>query len=173
VSSEGETVQVALVASDGVAGLPTLLHNEVLPYQIVVPVTGAAVRVRVPALLSELQRDAACHARFLAYEHQQMAAMAQAAVCLRFHTVLQRLCRWLLTAADGLQGDTLDVTQDVLAQLLGTPRPVVSAAASALHDRGVIRQRRGRVRILQRTGLCARVCPCYVAPPLVAVRSSR
>jgi CRP-like cAMP-binding protein len=58
-------------------------------------------------------------------------------------------------SSDALHADTLDVTHDLLAQLLGTTRPGVSLAAVALVDRGVIRQRRGRLRILQRTGLRA------------------
>ena len=55
--------------------------------------------------------------------------MTRAAVCLRYHTTLRRLCLWLLTASDGLHADTVDVTHDLLAQLLGTTRPGVSLAA--------------------------------------------
>jgi CRP-like cAMP-binding protein len=164
MTAEGESVQVAMVGPQGVVGLPTVLHEDVLPYQVVAPVTLEAVRVRLPALMAEVRSNGAFQVRLLAYAHRQMTAMTRAAVCLRYHTTLQRLCLWLLTASDGLQADTVDVTHDLLAQLLGTTRPGVSLAAIALADRGVIRQRRGRMRILQRTGLTARVCACYDAP---------
>ena len=161
MTSEGESVQVAMVGPEGVVGLPTVLHEDVMPYQAVAPVALDVVRIRLSSLLTEVRGNAAFHARLLAYAHQQMTAMTHAAVCHRFHTTLQRLCLWLLTVSDGLQAQTVDVTQELLAQLLGTTRTGVSEAASLLDDAGVIRQRRGRVRILQRAGLCARVCDCY------------
>jgi CRP-like cAMP-binding protein len=164
MTAEGESVQVATVGSNGVLGLPTVLHDDVLPYQAVAPVTLEAVRVRLPTLMAEVRSNAAFQARLLAYAHQQMTAMTRAAVCVRYHATLQRLCLWLLTVSDALHADTVDVTHDLLAQLLGTTRPGVSLAAVALADRGLIRQRRGRMRILQRTGLRARVCDCYDAP---------
>jgi CRP-like cAMP-binding protein len=164
VTAEGESVQVALVGPDGVVGLPTVLSDEGLPYQVVAPVTLDAVRVRLPTLLAEVRSNAAFQTCLLAYAHRQMTAMTRAAACLRYHTTRQRLCLWLLTASDGLRADTVDITHDHLAQLLGTTRPGVSLAACVLADQGVIRQRRGRIRILQRAGLRAQVCECYEAP---------
>jgi CRP-like cAMP-binding protein len=160
-TADGETVQVGLVGSDGVVGLPTVLHEGVSPFQLVVPIAGEAYRVPVSTVLAEVRRHARFQQALLQHAHQQVTHMAHAAVCHRFHTVLQRLCVWLLTAADRTSADTLDVTQDLLAQLLGAHRTAVSVAATALQDRGVIRQRHARVQILQRAGLRARACSCY------------
>jgi CRP-like cAMP-binding protein len=165
ITAEGESVQVATVGSDGVLGLPAVLHDDVLPYQAVAPVTLEAVRVRLPVLIAEVRSNTAFQGRLLAYAHQQIATMTRVAACHRFHTTLQRLCVWLLTVSDSLHSETVEVTQDLLAQFLGTTRTGISLAATSLSDDGVIRQRWGRVQIVRRMGLSARACDCYEAPP--------
>src|SRR5688572_10857636 len=101
--------------------------------------TLEVIRIRLPTLLAEVRSNTALQGRLLAYAHQQVGAMTRAAACHRFHTTLQRLCLWLLTASDSLQSDTVEVTQDLLAQFLGTTRTGVSLAATSLSDEGVIR----------------------------------
>ena len=164
MTAEGESVQVGTVGSDGVLGLPTVLHDDVLPYQAVAAVTLDAVRLRLPAVLAEVRSNTALQARLFAYAHQQVIAMTRAAACHRFHTTLQRFSLWLLTASDSLQSQTVEVTQDLLAQFLGTTRTGISLAATTLSDDGVIRQRWGRVQIVRRMGLSARACDCYEPP---------
>ena len=173
MTPEGESVQVGTVGSDGVLGLPTVLHDDVLPYEAVAPVTLEAIRLRLPTLIAEARSNAALQGRLLAYAHQQVAAMTRAAACHRFHTTLQRLCLWLLTVSDSLQSETVEVTQDLLAQLLGTTRTGISLAATTLSDHGVIRQRWGRVQIVRRPGLSARACDCYEAPAKPPVHRAR
>ena len=173
ITAQGETVQVAMVGPSGVVGPPTVLHDDALPYQAVAPVTLEAIRMPVSALVAELRENPSFQSRLLAHAHQQVTAMTRATTCYRFHTAVQRLCWWLLTASDGLQSDTVDVTHDLLAQLLGTTRTVISAAANVLDDDGLIRQRRGRVRLLRRPQLCARVCDCYDVPSRMAVPQMR
>jgi CRP-like cAMP-binding protein len=173
MTTDGGSVQVGTVGSDGVLGLPTVLHDDVLPYQAVAPVTLDAVRLRLPVLIAEARSNTAFQARLLAYAHQQVTAMTRAAACHRFHTTLQRLCLWLLTVSDSLHSDTLEVTQDLLAQFLGTTRTGISLAATTLSDDGVIRQRWGRVQIVRRMGLSARACDCYEAPTKPPVHRTR
>ena len=173
MTTEGESVQVAMVGPEGVLGLPTVLHDDVLPYQAVAPVTLEAVRVRLPALMTEVRSNAGFQARLLASAHQQITAMTRAAACHRFHTILQRLCLWLLTTSDGLHSETVEVTQDLLAQFLGTTRTGISLAATTLSDDGVIRQRWGRVQIVRRSVLSARACTCYEAPAKSPVHRAR
>ena len=86
--------------------------------------------------------------------------MAQAIVCHHFHSVIQRVCRWLLVAAERLQSDTLNVTQEVIAHALGMPRTGVTEAAVRLQDARAITCRHGRTAILQRAYLAAAACEC-------------
>jgi hypothetical protein len=82
--------------------------------------------------------------------------------------VLQRLCRWLLTAADRTRTETLEITQESLGEVLGVVRPVVTRAALELQDALAIRSRRGRVTILDRPMLERSACECYHLVPATA-----
>lgn len=96
-------------------------------------------------------------------EHLQdlIAQMAQSGACNRFHSASQRLCRWLLMSHDRVQTDTIPLTQEFIGHMLGADRKRVSAAAAKLQDAGIIRQRHGLIKILNRRGLEQRACECY------------
>src|SRR5207253_856010 len=87
--------------------------------------------------------------------------MAQTAVCNRHHSVEQQLCRWLLLSADRLPTNELRMTQELIANMLGVRREGVTAAAGNLQKDGLIDYSRGRITILDRPALEARVCECY------------
>jgi DNA-binding GntR family transcriptional regulator len=87
--------------------------------------------------------------------------MAQTAVCNRHHTVEQQLCRWLLLSLDHLPGNELIMTQELIANMLGVRREGVTEAAGRLQKDGLIEYSRGRIAVLDRSRLEARVCECY------------
>jgi CRP-like cAMP-binding protein len=87
----------------------------------------------------------------------------QAAACNRLHEVDQRLARWLLMSQDRLAGDVVPLTQETLANMLGTRRASVTEAAGILQKAGLITYRRGDVKIDDRGGLEAAACECYDA----------
>ena len=88
--------------------------------------------------------------------------MTQTAVCNRHHSVDQQLCRWLLLSLDRLPASELVMTQELIANMLGVRREGVTEAARKLQAEGLIEYRRGRIKVLDRAGLEARVCECYV-----------
>jgi CRP-like cAMP-binding protein len=85
----------------------------------------------------------------------------QSAACNALHSVEARFCRWLLTCHDRIATDTITLTQEFLADMLGVQRTTVTAVARTLQDKGMIRYRRGVVDILDRNGLQALSCECY------------
>ena len=87
----------------------------------------------------------------------------QAAACQALHQVEARMCRWLLQAQDAVGGETLNLTQEFLAHMLGVRRTSVSGSANKLQDEGLITYKRGVIRILDRKGLEKRSCECYGA----------
>ncbi len=87
--------------------------------------------------------------------------MAQTAVCNRHHSVDQQLCRWLLLSLDRLPANKLDMTQELIANMLGVRREGVTEAAGQLQSAGLIHYSRGHITVLDRPGLEARVCECY------------
>jgi DNA-binding FadR family transcriptional regulator len=60
-----------------------------------------------------------------------------------------------------VDGDRLPLTHDFLAQMLGANRTSVALAAQTLQRAGLIEQRRGAVRVRDRSGLEAASCVCY------------
>jgi CRP-like cAMP-binding protein len=97
----------------------------------------------------------------LRYIQALITQMAQTAVCNRHHTLDQQLCRWLLLSLDRLPGSELIMTQELIANMLGVRREGVTEAAAKLQQGGFIRYSRGRIRVLDRTGLERRTCECY------------
>ncbi len=87
--------------------------------------------------------------------------MAQTAVCNRHHSVNQQFCRWLLLSLDRLPSNTLKVTQEMIANMLGVRREGVTAAAGRLQKLGVIEYTRGEITVLDRPRLEQLSCECY------------
>jgi len=87
--------------------------------------------------------------------------MAQTAVCNRHHTVEQQLCRWLLLSLRRLSTDSLNMTQELIANMLGVRRQGVTEAAGKLQHVDLIRYRRGHIEVLDRPGLEKAVYQCY------------
>jgi CRP-like cAMP-binding protein len=97
----------------------------------------------------------------LRYTQALITQMAQTAVCNRHHSLDQQLCRWLLLSLDRLSSSELVMTQELIANMLGVRREGVTEAAGHLQEAGLIRYRRGRIKVLDRVGLEKRVCECY------------
>jgi CRP-like cAMP-binding protein len=97
----------------------------------------------------------------LRYTQALITQMAQTAVCNRHHSVDQQLCRWLLLSLDRLESDELTMTQELIANMLGVRREGVTEAAGKLQREGLIEYSRGRIKVLNRSGLEGRVCECY------------
>jgi len=97
----------------------------------------------------------------LRYTQALLTQMAQTAVCNRHHTVDQQLCRWLLLSLDRLASNQLTMTQELIANMLGVRREGVTEAAGKLQSAGLIHYHRGKITVIDRPGLEARVCECY------------
>ena len=85
---------------------------------------------------------------------------AQTAACNRLHNLEQRLARWLLMTQDRV-GPEFAMTQEYLAQMLGTGRPSLSLTASQMQRVGAIQYTRGLMRVLDRAELEKLSCECY------------
>lgn len=160
-TESGATVEVALVGQEGVMGIPPILRINTTPYEAMVQISSEAFRVKADSLVKEFDRGGKLQKLILRYTHVLLTQISQSAVCNRFHTVEKRLCRWLLIARDRVDSDYLDLTQEIIAHMLGTPRTGVTMAACTLQKQGLIRYARGKITILDRAGLEAGSCECY------------
>jgi CRP-like cAMP-binding protein len=160
-SEEGTVLDVATVGNEGVIGIPIFLETNVVLYQATVQIPGEAVRIRADLLKQEFNRGGSLQKVLLRYTHALVNQIFQSAVCNRFHTVEERLCRWLLIAHDTAKSDTLQLTQEFLSQMLGTRRAGVTVAIGILQNAGLIRHNRGQITIIDKANLESASCECY------------
>ena len=156
-----EVVQVAMVGNEGVVGIPAFLRVNVMPYRVTVQLPTTALRIRASVLSAEVGTCGALTDALLRYLHMLVTQITQSAVCNRYHTIEERLCRWLLLSRDRARADVLPLTQETLAHMLGVQRTGVTAAAGSLQRAGLISYRRGKIHVLDARGLRAAACECY------------
>lgn len=157
----GSTVEVAMVGNEGIVGLPVILKNRMIPYEVTVQTEGDAYRIKAEDLQEEFDKGESLHELILRYLNVLIAEISQSALCNRFHTVEEALGRWLLMAQDRLNTDSLNLTQEIISHALGVPRTGVTMAAGTLQNKGLIRYSRGKIMILDRVRLEENSCECF------------
>ena len=161
VTETGASAETAGVGNEGVVGVSLFMGGDTTPSSAVVQTAGHAYRLDRHVLLQEFNRAGALQRLLLPYTQALMTQMAQSAVCNRYHSVEQQLCRWLLLTMDRVPARELVMTQELVASMLGVRRESVTEAAGNLQTAGYIRYRRGHIAVLDRKGLEARSCECY------------
>jgi CRP-like cAMP-binding protein len=156
------TVEVASIGNEGIVGVP-LMPAGVGRVRAVSPLGAQTLQMRAATFLAEFERLDTFRRLVERYLLALFAEISQAAACNRLHTNEQRLSRWLLMTQDRVGRDTFSVTQDVLAQMLGSRRGTVTLSAQLLQASGLIAYHRGRVTIVDRKGLESACCECYAA----------
>src|SRR5205085_6842855 len=158
ITQNGETVELAMVGSEGLVGLPVIFGEETIPYMAEVRVTGNGLLMDVNALRNEFRQGGTFQRLVLRYASLLISQLSQSAICNRFHTVGERLCKWLLIACDRVKSTEFKLTQEYLSQMMGSSRPNVTVAARALQRSGIIRYNRGQITIIDRVRLEAASC---------------
>jgi CRP-like cAMP-binding protein len=163
LTSDGRSVEVAIVGKEGIVGTPLAVGLSRGPHRAVMQIAGSGVRVKSAVLGDTLRSAPELRLIWNRYVLIQGLQVAQIAACNRLHEIEKRLARWLLMCQDRIDSEILLVTHEFLAQMLGTGRPSVSLAAGILQRGGLIENVRGAVTILNRPGLEAAACECYFA----------
>lgn len=161
MTSDGASAEVAVVGNDGVVGISFLLGADCAATDAMVQSAGRAFRISACFVKGEIEHSCCVMKVVLRYAQSVMGQMAQTAICNRFHSIDQQLCRRLLLGLDRLPNDELDMTHELAANLLGVRREGVTTAAHKLQEAGLIRYRRGHVVVLDRARLEQKTCECY------------
>ena len=162
---EADSLQVALFGSDGMFGVALRGGADVTSLTGVIEVAGTAIRIESRAFRRLRLTCAALGARLDRYAGVLLADIARGVACNRFHSVESRVARLLLTISDRGAPGTFSLTQTMLADMLGVRRSTISAVAGALSSAGLVHYSRGRVAVVDRDGLRAAACSCYVGRP--------
>jgi len=162
LTENGASAAFALTGSEGVIGVSLFLDAGIAQSDAVVVATGYAYRLRPELLKQEFTQCGALPHLLLRYTQTLINQSQQSAVCNRHHNLEQQLCCWILSCLDRLSSNTLNMTQELIANMLGVRREGVTDAAGKLQKLGLIHYRRGHITVIDRPKLEAHTCECYV-----------
>jgi CRP-like cAMP-binding protein len=161
VMPDGKSVEVGLIGKEGVSGTPLVAGFRTSHTRAVVQAEATAFRMDADALRAALPNCPTLERQLNRYAQLLAVQVTQIAACNRLHEVNERLARWLLMTQDRVGSKHLPLTQEFLAQMLGTRRSSVTVSALALQKAGLIAYVRGNVTILNRRSLEESACDCY------------
>jgi CRP-like cAMP-binding protein len=160
--NDGSQVEVGMFGYASVIGVSALMGAKKSLNRIYTQIEGRGFSCTVEAARKEFRRGGAFQQLMLRYVQAQLVQAAQSAGCNAKHNMEQRLARWLLLCSDRAHTETLKLSQEFLADMLGSTRPTVSIAAGVLKEEGLIDYNRGVIRILDAKRLEERACECYL-----------
>jgi CRP-like cAMP-binding protein len=158
---EGGTAEVVVIGNEGIVGSVHILGNAPVQTRCFIQLNGAGLRVPLAVLREAFRSSEEIRDRILEFVQHQTLCISQIAGCNRLHGAEERLARWLLMVHDRIDSDTLHLTQEFLAEMLGAQRTTVTLVAGILQESGLIEYRRGHVKILNRENLENVACDCY------------
>jgi CRP-like cAMP-binding protein len=161
---DGQSCEVAVVGRDGLTGISLFMGGVSTAYQVVVQTAGSAYRIAAQAVKQEIAQCTAVSSMMLHCAQALMAQVAHTAACHRFQSIDQLLCRRLMQGLDRSASDTLPMTHELVASLLGVRREGVTTAALRLQEDGLITYRRGHISVLDRARLAERARPHFALP---------
>ena len=161
IMMNGSTTEIGLIGNEGMVGLAAILGGVSTTSRSIVQVSGSALQVPANIIRQEFLRGNKLHQILLLYIQASITQISQSAACNRQHKIEERLARWLLSVQDCVLKDELPLTQEFIANMLGTRRSGVTVAASILQKAGTISYRRGRIKIIRQEALENMACECY------------
>jgi len=163
VMEDGKSVEVGLLGKEGFVGIPLLVGFSTSPARVIMQIEGSGFRMSAKDFAAILPQCPELEKSLNRFSQELNVQATQVAACNRLHEVDERLARWLLMSQDRVGGDIVPLTQEFLAHMLGTRRASVTLAAGMLQKAGLIKYKRGEVKIENRNELEDASCECYAA----------
>ena len=161
ITQTGKSAELAVVGREGMIGISLFMGGETTPNRAVVQSTCKAYRLPAQMLKTQFAEGGALQLVLLKFTQALITQISQTAVCNLHHSVDQQLSRWLLLSLDRLPENRLQMTQELIANMLGVRRQGVTEAARKLEQDRLITYSRGLITVLDRPGLEKRACECY------------
>lgn len=159
-----------MLGRDSVVGGGAALADGIAASDAVVLFPGTASMLEITAFRTIAATSAPFRSLMIRHEQALLARAQQSLLCNTLHPIEARLARWLLRARDLSDSETLPLTQETLAQMMGVRRNAISLVAHALQRAGIIHYSRGQIEIIDRRALEVTSCDCYAAVKAHCVR---
>ena len=132
--------------------------------RICVKFGGPFVRLPISRLEAAKATSASLRNIFARYADCMLAQMFQSTACNAVHSIEQRTAKWIISAMERTEGnDTVPLTHEQLATLLGVGRSYASRVIQTFKAEGILETRRGAIVVRQRAALQLRACLCNEA----------
>jgi CRP-like cAMP-binding protein len=161
VYANGDIIEMATIGREGCSGLQAIFGAKSSSVRFLVQIPGISTKLSRVAFTRAMDAMPAFKRLMFAYIQAFLEQVLVSGACNGAHSLKERLARWLLMMRDRTDGDTLLITQDLLAEMLGAHRPSITHVARELELAGLIERGRRQVTILDREGLKGVSCECY------------
>jgi CRP-like cAMP-binding protein len=161
VYADGSIIEMATIGREGCTGVQAIFGATSSSVRLLVQIPGGAAKMSRAAFTRAMESMPSFRSLMYAYIQAFLEQVLVSGACNGAHSLKQRLARWLLMMRDRGDDDTLQITQGLLAEMLGVQRPTITNAARELERAGLIARGRRQVTILDRQGLVAASCECY------------
>jgi len=160
--SDGSSADIVLIGKEGMVGSGVMGGNQNFS-RARVKFSGFAYRLPLSIFQAELAHDSAFLKIWMATTRQMILQIAMPTICSGKHSNEEQIVRWIMNTLDKTQGQTLQVTHQEIADILGIRRESVTLTAGKLSHERLINVTRGQLEVLDRPALAARACECYHA----------
>ncbi len=161
VYADGAIIEMATVGREGFTDVQAIFGATRSSVQLLVQIPGSAAKMPRAAFMRAMDSMPSFRTVMEAYVQAFLEQVMVSVACNGAHSLKQRLARWLLMMRDRSDGDTLLITQSLLAEMLGVQRPTITNAFREFERGGLIEHGRRQVTILNRKGLTKASCECY------------
>jgi CRP-like cAMP-binding protein len=161
VMRDGKAIETATIGREGLAGAMAGLGLDKSRVRVMARLGSTATRIAAPQFRKAVDRSEPLYDLCIRYNEVLLAQARITTACNALHPLEARVCRWLLESTRRIENDTVALTQNLLAEMLGVRRTSVTEIARRIQDRGVISYSRGMIKILDRTRLERLACECY------------
>lgn len=161
VYADGSIIEMATIGREGCTGFQAVFGAKKSSVRLFVQIPGNAAKMSRPAFARAMKTMPSFRALMFAYVQAFLEQVMVSVACNGAHSLKERLARWLLMMRDRSDDDTLPISQNLLAEMLGVQRPSITNAAEELERAGLIERGRQQVTLLDRQGLMKASCECY------------
>jgi CRP-like cAMP-binding protein len=155
VYADGSIIEMATIGREGCTAVQAAFGAKISSVRLLVQIPGGAAKMSRTAFTRAMETMPSFRDLMYAYVQAFLEQVLVSVACNGAHSLKPRLARWLLTMRDRGDDDSLQITQSLLAEMLGVQRPTVTNAARELERGGLIARGRRQVTILDRQGLVA------------------